>query len=316
MFRTMGPCRFESSTSALLVTMRPSLEMTKPVPGPLFHLGLPSTASRTLDGDAHHPGTRTCLRSGRPSSCTGPGCLRVSERKHRRAPAPRGPLMREHCDRRDQQRSAAPERASRAAARAASGASAAGPPVRLARPARNGPRRRRRRGARPARRRARGSGSVGSSSSSSSSKRPAASGHLQGGAVVEGEDLGEVFGADGGRSSSQRARRGVLGRPVGERELGVGDVADQGVDEDELGLALDRGGALRTHELLGDQVVEALEDLGELMRAHGGDRSGPEAATDDGGVGEQRLALRPTAGRGGRRSARRSSRAAGPGRPA
>ena len=62
--------------------------------------------------------------------------------------------------------------------------------------------------------------------------------------------------------------------------------------EDELGLALDRGVALRAHELLGDEVVEALEDVGDSCGTHGRDRPGPEAAPDHGGVGEQRLALR------------------------
>ena len=56
MFRTIGPCRFESPTSALLVTMRPFLEMTKPVPWTSFHLGLPSIARRTLDVICTTPG--------------------------------------------------------------------------------------------------------------------------------------------------------------------------------------------------------------------------------------------------------------------
>ena len=74
---------------------------------------------------------------------------------------------------------------------------------------------------------------------------PAGGGHLERRAVVVGEDLGQVLGA-ARRALLEPPREGrVLGRAVGAGELGVGDVADQGVDEEELGLALDRGAAHR-----------------------------------------------------------------------
>ena len=95
---------------------------------------------------------------------------------------------------------------------------------------------------------------------------------LEGGAVVVGEDLGQVLGAPGGALLEPACQGGVLGGAVGARELRVGDVADQGVHEEELGLAFDRGAALGAHELLGDQLVEALEDLGAA-------RAPPTAAT-------------------------------------
>ena len=110
-------------------------------------------------------------------------------------------------------------------------------------------------------------------------------------AVVVGEDLGEVLGAPG-RALLEPAREGrVLGGAVGARELLVGHVADQRVHEEELGLALDRGAAHGAHELLGDQLHEALEDRGRLASADRRHGAGPEGAADDGGVGEQRLAL-------------------------
>ena len=83
----------------------------------------------------------------------------------------------------------------------------------------------------------------------------------------------------------------MLGGAVGAGELRVGHVADQGVHEEELGLALDRGAAHGADELLGDQLHEALEHRGRLASADGRDGARPEGAADDRGVGEQRLAL-------------------------
>ena len=94
------------------------------------------------------------------------------------------------------------------------------------------------------------------------------------------------------RSSSQRARAACFAARSARVSWRVGDVADQGVHEDELGLALDRGAAHGTHEFLGDELDEALVDVGRLAPADRGDRTGPEGAAHDGGVGEQRLALR------------------------
>ena len=82
-------------------------------------------------------------------------------------------------------------------------------------------------------------------------------GHLQGRAVVVGEDLGEVLGAAGGALLEPACQSGVLGGAVGAGELLVGDVADEGVHEEELGLAFHRGAAHRGDELLGDQFHEA-----------------------------------------------------------
>ena len=93
------------------------------------------------------------------------------------------------------------------------------------------------------------------------------------------------------RSSSQRARAACLAARSARVSWRVGHVADQGVHEEELGLALDRGAAHRAHELLGDQFDEAPRTAAGSLPADGGHGAGPEAAADDGGVGEQRLAL-------------------------
>jgi class 3 adenylate cyclase len=53
------------------------------------------------------------------------------------------------------------------------------------------------------------------------------------------------------------------------------------VDEAELGLALHGGGALRSDELLGNQLVEALEDLSGVAGSHSCDGAHPETATED-----------------------------------
>ena len=120
---------------------------------------------------------------------------------------------------------------------------------------------------------------------------PAGGGHLQGGAVVEGEDLGHVLGAAAAALLEPARQGGVLDGAVGPGQLGVGHVADQGVDEEELGLALDGRAAHGANQLLGDEFDESLEHLGGLPSADGSDCPRPEAATDDRCICEQRLAL-------------------------
>ena len=99
-----------------------------------------------------------------------------------------------------------------------------------------------------------------------------------------GEDLGEVLGAAGGAFLEPARQDGVLGGAVGPRELLVGDVADQGVHEEELGLALHGGAAHWTHKLLGDQFDDALVYARRLTATDRNDGAHPEGAADHGGV--------------------------------
>ena len=55
--------------------------------------------------------------------------------------------------------------------------------------------------------------------------------------VVVGEHLGEVLGAVAGEGGEPLGCAPVLLRPLRPRDLAVGDVADQGVEEGVLRLA-------------------------------------------------------------------------------
>src|SRR5205814_3053798 len=73
---------------------------------------------------------------------------------------------------------------------------------------------------------------------------------LQGGRVVVREDVGEVLDPLEGLGLDPARRRNVAGCSRSSGELPVGDVACENVPERIFGLALDRGAAGGTHELL------------------------------------------------------------------
>src|SRR5207302_3577726 len=68
--------------------------------------------------------------------------------------------------------------------------------------------------------------------------------------VVVGEHLGVVLGAVAGEGGEPLRRPPVLLRPLRARDLAVGDVADECVEERVLRLAGDRGTAVAADELL------------------------------------------------------------------
>ena len=99
------------------------------------------------------------------------------------------------------------------------------------------------------------------------------------------EHLGVVLGAvacDGGEPFRRAA---VLLRPLRPRDLPVGDVADERVEECVLRLPRDRGAAVAADELL---PLERVEDA--LVRA--GQRARPEDLADHRRVLEEGLLLR------------------------
>ena len=84
----------------------------------------------------------------------------------------------------------------------------------------------------------------------------------------------------------------VLLGPRCPRDLAVGDVADEQVQEGVLALALDRRPPLAADELLACERVQALLDCCPIATVHLRDRARPEDLAEDGGILEQCLLLR------------------------
>ena len=72
--------------------------------------------------------------------------------------------------------------------------------------------------------------------------------------------------------------------PRGPRDLAVGDVADEQVEERVLALALDRRPSLATEEVLARERVQALLDRGPITTVHLRDGSRPEDLAEDCGI--------------------------------
>ena len=103
--------------------------------------------------------------------------------------------------------------------------------------------------------------------------------------VVVGEHLGVVLGAVAGEGREPFRGAPVLLRPLRARDLAVGDVADERVEEGVLRLAGDRGAAVAADELL---PLERVQDA--LVRAR--QRARPEDLADHRRVLQERLLLR------------------------
>ena len=84
----------------------------------------------------------------------------------------------------------------------------------------------------------------------------------------------------------------VLLGPRRSRDLAVGDIADEQVQEGVLALALDRRTPLAADELLARQRMQALLDGGPIAPVHLRDRPRPEDLAEDRGILQQRLLLR------------------------
>ncbi len=104
-------------------------------------------------------------------------------------------------------------------------------------------------------------------------------------AVVVGQHLGMVIGAIAGEGRQPLCRPAVLVRPLRTRDLAVGDVPDERVEEGVLRLAGDRRAAVSADELL---PLEAVQDA--LLRS--GQRARPEDLADHRGVLQERFVLR------------------------
>src|SRR4029450_7253208 len=100
-------------------------------------------------------------------------------------------------------------------------------------------------------------------------------------AVVVGDDLGQVPDPLPGHRLDPLGDRLVAAGPACPRDLGVGDVPDQGVPEHVLVLVLDRRGPGPLHELLALQLGQGgLDRLAAVAigPVHGGDGPWPEEA--------------------------------------
>ena len=110
--------------------------------------------------------------------------------------------------------------------------------------------------------------------------------------VVVGDQVGEVLGAVARQALEPLGGEPVRLGPAGARDLGVGDVADEDVPEDERGLAGHGRPALAADELLALEPEQALLDLVARAVAHGRQRPDPEDLAHDGRALEECLLLR------------------------
>ncbi len=118
---------------------------------------------------------------------------------------------------------------------------------------------------------------------------PRRGGELQGRRIVGGEDLGVVLHPLTRDHLEPRGGPAVPLSPLCPRDLGVGDVSDQGVEEAVLGLALHRGASGRADQLLAGELVHGLVHLLGFALSHRGDRARPEDLADHRGVGQHGL---------------------------
>ena len=102
-------------------------------------------------------------------------------------------------------------------------------------------------------------------------------------------DLGDLLRADAARLLDPARDGGVLGGAVGARELGVGDVADEGVTKGELALAGYGGLTLAPHHVAPGKIVKPTLRRLAITVIQGRDGTGPEHLADHGGVGQQLL---------------------------
>src|SRR4029450_1628446 len=97
-------------------------------------------------------------------------------------------------------------------------------------------------------------------------------------AVVVGDDLGQGPAPPPGHRLDPLGDRLVAAGPACPRDLGVGDVPDQGVPEHVLVLVLDRRGPGPLHELLALQLGQGgLDRLAAVAVAAGPWGGGPWA---------------------------------------
>ena len=115
---------------------------------------------------------------------------------------------------------------------------------------------------------------------------------LESAQVVVRDQVGQVLGAVAGQALEPLGGEPVRLGSAGPRDLGVGDVADEDVPEDEGGLAGHGRPALAADVLLALQPEEALLDLVARAAAHRGQRPDPEDLPDNRRALQERLLLR------------------------
>ncbi len=110
-------------------------------------------------------------------------------------------------------------------------------------------------------------------------------------AVVERELLREVRDTVGHRPTQPTCDAQVLQLASGARDLAVRHITDQRVPERVLGLTIQGGRAVGTHQLAAEHVRETVVDRWLVAAAERGERARPEDLADDGGVLQERLVL-------------------------
>ena len=94
------------------------------------------------------------------------------------------------------------------------------------------------------------------------------------------QHLGAIFGSVGSERLDPLGCKAVLLGPLSTRDLAVGDVANDQVEECILRLASDRGPPLTTHELLALEHVERLIERPTLPSVERSQRAPPEDLSD------------------------------------
>ena len=121
---------------------------------------------------------------------------------------------------------------------------------------------------------------------------PGGVGEVEGGRVVVGEHVGQVFDPLGRLRLDPGGGSDVPGGAGGPGELVVGDVAGEDVPEGVLGLALHRRLPRRTDELLARQLAQRAGHGLRVALAHRRHGTGPEHLADHRRVRQQRLRVR------------------------
>src|SRR4029450_13026946 len=92
-------------------------------------------------------------------------------------------------------------------------------------------------------------------------------GELGGLQVVVRENFGEVLDTLARLPLDPRRGRAMAARPLGTRDLAVGDVANEQVPERVLGVAFHRARPRRANEFLEGELVQSLFDLRQVATA-------------------------------------------------